>query len=137
MKKLVQTHRRMTAILNETNEALLRLLAQGDTSLLNTLRPTGMAGFGSSDAQNRPLFFVRPGVNAEEALLHVSLLLKCAEEVGTEVSEAKGVERGLIWSMIHSVEMARAVVDALIDGARVEMPLEAWPSLAKSEEEAH
>ena len=27
-------------------------------------------------------------------------------------------ERGLIWSMVHSVEMARAVVEALLDGAR-------------------
>lgn len=29
-----------------------------------------------------------------------------------------GVERGLIWSMIHSVEMARAVVDSLLDAGK-------------------
>ncbi|WP_031286499.1 DUF6124 family protein, partial [Pseudomonas chlororaphis] len=65
----------------------------------------------------RPLFAVRAGVSAEEALLHVSLLLKCAEETADEITSASGIERGLIWSMIHSVEMARAVVDALLDGA--------------------
>jgi hypothetical protein len=52
-------------------------------------------------------------------LAHVSLLLKCAEEVSDEITErASGLERGLIWSMVHSVEMARAVVDALLDSNR-------------------
>ncbi|UQS89212.1 DUF3077 domain-containing protein [Pseudomonas chlororaphis subsp. piscium] len=63
------------------------------------------------------LFHVREGISAEEALVHVSLLLKCAEEVSDEITErGSGLERGLIWSMVHSVEMARAVVDALLDG---------------------
>jgi len=43
-------------------------------------------------------------------------LLKCAEETAEEITSASGIERGLIWSMIHSVEMVRAVVDALLDG---------------------
>ncbi len=47
----------------------------------------------------------------------MSLWLKCAEETADEITSASGIERGLIWSMIHSVEMARAVVDALLDGA--------------------
>ncbi|MBP5100995.1 hypothetical protein HUS93_34580, partial [Pseudomonas protegens] len=46
-------------------------------------------------------------------------LLKAAEEVSDEITEqASGVERGLIWSLVHSVEMARGVVDALLDGNR-------------------
>ncbi|BAQ82011.1 MULTISPECIES: DUF6124 family protein [Pseudomonas] len=62
------------------------------------------------------LFSVRPGVSAEEALVHVALLLKCAEEVCDEITQqGSGIERGLIWSMVHSVEMARAVVEALLD----------------------
>ncbi len=65
------------------------------------------------------LFCVREGISAEEALLHVSILLKAAEEVSDEITErASGVERGLIWSLIHNVEMARGVVDALLDGSR-------------------
>nr|WP_080684650.1 DUF3077 domain-containing protein [Pseudomonas chlororaphis] len=69
------------------------------------------------DGGGNPLFAVRAGVSAEEALLHVALLLKCAEETADEITSASGIERGLVWSMIHSVEMARAVVDALLDGA--------------------
>ncbi|UCZ84645.1 DUF3077 domain-containing protein [Pseudomonas sp. L5B5] len=65
------------------------------------------------------MFSVRPGINAEEALVHVLLLLDCAVQVSDEITErASGVERGLIWSMIHSVEMARAVVDSLLDASR-------------------
>ncbi|BAQ75857.1 uncharacterized protein POS17_4163 [Pseudomonas sp. Os17] len=48
--------------------------------------------------------------------MHVALLLKCAEEVCDEITQqGSGIERGLIWSMVHSVEMARAVVEALLD----------------------
>lgn len=40
-----------------------------------------------------------------------------------EITErASGAERGLIWSMIHSVEMARAVVDSLLDANRPPQP---------------
>lgn len=47
------------------------------------------------------------------------MLLDCAVQVSDEITErASGVERGLIWSMIHSVEMARAVVDSLLDANR-------------------
>ncbi|RBJ84389.1 hypothetical protein C3L29_004790 [Pseudomonas sp. MWU12-2534b] len=34
------------------------------------------------------------------------------------LEQASGVEHGLIWSLVHSVEMARGVVDALLDGNR-------------------
>ncbi|OLF52231.1 DUF6124 family protein [Pseudomonas chlororaphis] len=82
-----------------------------ETSILGSLKDTAAAAVGR-DA----LFNVRPGVSAEEALVHVSLLLDCAVQVSDEISErASGVERGLIWSMIHSVEMANAVVSALLD----------------------
>ncbi|EJL09515.1 DUF6124 family protein [Pseudomonas chlororaphis] len=85
-----------------------------ETSTLGNLKATVPAAVGR-DA----LFSVRPDVTAEEALVHVSLLLDCAVQVSDEISErASGVERGLIWSMIHSVEMANAVVNALLDANR-------------------
>ncbi|WP_210641246.1 hypothetical protein [Pseudomonas sp. Tri1] len=91
--------------------------------------------FNSRDVDNRVLkqlkkttpipvgrdspFCVRAGVSAEEALVHVSLLLDCALQVSDEITEhGSGLERGLIWSMVHSVEMARAVVDALLNASR-------------------
>ena len=85
-----------------------------DVSLIQSLKKTV-----SIPVSRDSLFSVREGINAEEALLHVSLLLKSAEEVSDEITErGSGIERGLIWSMVHSVEMARAVVDALLDGSR-------------------
>ncbi len=81
---------------------------------MDALKPTVGTVVGQDS-----LFCVREGISAEEALLHVSILLKAAEEVSDEITErASGVERGLIWSMIHNVEMARGVVDALLDGSR-------------------
>ncbi|WDH51008.1 DUF3077 domain-containing protein [Pseudomonas chlororaphis] len=102
------------------NQTLRQALERSDGGepLHRSLQETGSSSFGCRDGNGRPLFAVRPGVSTEEALLHVSLLLKCAEETADEITSASGIERGLIWSMIHSVEMARAVVDALLDGAR-------------------
>ncbi|WP_397433215.1 DUF6124 family protein [Pseudomonas chlororaphis] len=85
-----------------------------EPSTLDSLKDTAATAVGHDS-----LFNVRPGVSAEEALVHVSLLLDCAVQVSDEISErTSGVERGLIWSMIHSVEMANAVVNALLDANR-------------------
>ena len=98
------------------NEVIRHALASNavNRSLVTALNPTA-AGPAGTDSP----FSVRPGISAEEALLHVSMLLKAAEEVSDEITEhASGIERGLIWSLVHSVEMARGVVDALLDGNR-------------------
>ncbi|SDZ09706.1 hypothetical protein [Pseudomonas sp. NFIX28] len=99
-----------------TNKAVRHSLANGSAEVvfLQSLGATAGRAVG-----NDSLFCVREGISAEEALLHVSILLKAAEEVSDEITErASGVERGLIWSLIHNVEMARGVVDALLDGSR-------------------
>jgi len=101
---------------DRANETILQALClhRCEGSSMEGLKPTVEMPVGR-DA----LFCVREGISAEEALVHVSILLKAAEEVSDEITErASGVERGLIWSMIHSVEMARGVVDALLDGNR-------------------
>ncbi|MDP9527153.1 DUF3077 domain-containing protein [Pseudomonas protegens] len=125
MKKIVpdppvlQPSRELITALEVPNKTLLQALKTEplSTPLHEDFIATGSTSFGCRDGHGRPLFAVREGVSAEEALLHVSLLLKCAEETADEITSASGIERGLIWSMIHSVEMARAVVDALLDGA--------------------
>ncbi|MFJ3158264.1 DUF6124 family protein [Pseudomonas protegens] len=102
--------------LDQANKQILQKLA---------LRPTGaplaksIKHTSGVPVSSDSLFSIREGINAEKALLHVSLLLKSAEEVSDEITErGSGIERGLIWSLVHSVEMARAVVDALLDGSR-------------------
>ena len=95
-------------------------LDRANAHLLHALKDTRPRPFGLRDAKGHALFAVQPGVNPEDALMHVALLLKCAEEVSDEITErASGIERGLIWAMVHSVEMARAVVEALLDGAHL------------------
>ncbi|RON75432.1 hypothetical protein BK635_25350 [Pseudomonas chlororaphis] len=96
----------------DTQRISLALAAHSaETSILKNLKDTVPTSIG-----HQSMFSVHPGINAEEALVHVSLLLDRAVQISDEITErASSVERGLIWSMIHSVEMARAVVDSLLD----------------------
>ncbi|WP_397457611.1 DUF3077 domain-containing protein [Pseudomonas asplenii] len=112
--------RRITAILQQANADLLQVLhnQRDEPSLLETLKETAARPGNLRDGRHRSLFDVKAGINAETTLNHVSLLLRCAEEVSDEITEqGSGIERGLIWSMVHSVEMARALVDALLQGS--------------------
>ena len=69
-------------------------------------------------------------VRALQALQHVSIMLKGAEEVSDEITvHASGIERGLVWSLVHSVEMSRSLVDALLRANGVDPEqLKAQPS---------
>ncbi|MDD2056816.1 DUF3077 domain-containing protein [Pseudomonas sp. GD03860] len=71
----------------------------------------------NSCPEHPPLFNVRAGVSAEDALVHALLYLKCASTtVGQAVQHTSEAGRGFVWSTQHSVEMARALIDALLDG---------------------
>ncbi|UVJ42450.1 DUF3077 domain-containing protein [Pseudomonas sp. LS1212] len=79
--------------------------------------------FGSCDAGHAPLFAVRAGIHAEDALVHASLSLKCAMDIAHVACEHEGVRvSGLLWSTLHSIETAKALVDALLDGAQAPGP---------------
>ncbi len=89
----------------------------------NTPRLLDTLAFTSSkpvipDAPYKPMLFaIQPGVTAQDALTYVSNLLETAELNGDEISlHTNPVERALFWGMLHSVEVARAVVDALLEG---------------------
>ncbi|WP_339477244.1 hypothetical protein [Pseudomonas sp. RL_5y_Pfl2_69] len=77
---------------------------------LDSLKPTN-----AQHVSPKSPFAVRPDIRAIEALSHIWLMLKSAEEVSDEITEyASGIERGLIWSLVHSVEMSRSLVSALL-----------------------
>ena len=77
---------------------------------LDSLKPTN-----AQHVSPKSPFAVRPDIRAIEALSHIWLMLKSAEEVSDEITEyASGTERGLIWSLVHSVEMSRSLVSALL-----------------------
>ncbi|MGY2237702.1 hypothetical protein ACW9ID_22020 [Pseudomonas gingeri] len=75
--------------------------------------------FVTPAAPRKPgLFVIQPGINAHDALTYVSNLLETAELNGDEIRlHTNPVERTLFWGMLHSVEVARAVVDALLEGS--------------------
>ncbi|PRA55926.1 MULTISPECIES: DUF6124 family protein [Pseudomonas] len=67
--------------------------------------------------EHPPLFSVRAGVSAEDALVHALLYLRCASTtIAQAVQHTSEAGRGFAWSTQHSVEMARALIDALLDG---------------------
>ncbi|MPQ68578.1 hypothetical protein [Pseudomonas sp. MWU12-2319] len=89
------------------------MLTPGDTLAFTCSKPV------IPEAPYKPtLFAIQPGITAQDALTYVSNLLETAELNGDEISlHTNPVERALFWGMLHSVEVARAVVDALLEGA--------------------
>jgi len=86
--------------------------------LLDTLAFTSPKPVIPEDPCKPTLFAIQPGINAQDALTYVSRLLETAELNGDEISlHTNPVERALFWGMLHSVEVARAVVDALLEGS--------------------
>ena len=69
--------------------------------------------------QGTSLFAINPGVPVQDALKHASLLLKGAELTADDIrSHLSGFEAEQLWSVIHGVELARGLVDALITETR-------------------
>ncbi|MBH3428718.1 DUF6124 family protein [Pseudomonas alkylphenolica] len=67
--------------------------------------------------EHPPLFNVRAGVSAEDALVHALLYLKCARATAAEaVQHTSQAGREFAWSTQHSLELASGLIDALLDG---------------------
>ena len=95
---------------DEATRSLFEALQQAPRVSLANLKPTRVHKVSATSP-----FAVQPDIRAIEALSHVSLMLKSAEEVSDEITvHASGIERGLVWSLVHSVEMSRSLVDALL-----------------------
>lgn len=95
-----------------------------------TIRKTAETAFGCCDAGHAPLFAVRGGISAEDALVHISLYLQSAYATANAACNQSSMEeRGLHWATLHSVEIAKALVDALLDGAEGVEPKQSTPEL--------
>ncbi|QVM94450.1 hypothetical protein JYG36_15100 [Pseudomonas sp. SORT22] len=56
-------------------------------------------------------------MSAEDALVHALVYLRCASSTIAEaVQYSSEAGKGLVWSTQHSVEMAVALIDAVLDG---------------------
>ncbi|NBA94976.1 DUF3077 domain-containing protein [Pseudomonas sp. R5(2019)] len=86
------------------------------TSIKTVLTP-----FGTCDAPHGPLFAVLGGIGIHDALVHTSLYLRCVLATSQEAVPHTGeAGRGMLWSAVHSAEMAKALVDGLLDGLEAE-----------------
>ena len=66
------------------------------------------------------LFDVNRNINGEEALVHALDLLRCAAATACKAAEnLQGASRDLAFSVVHMVDMARAMVDHSIDGDEI------------------
>ncbi|CAG8870576.1 hypothetical protein PS627_04052 [Pseudomonas fluorescens] len=73
--------------------------------------------FGTCNGHHEPIFTVRPGVLAEDALVHTLHLLQGAYQSVTLAREdARGDARRLLWGSQTSLEMAEALVHKVLDG---------------------
>lgn len=86
-----------------------------------TLPLTANTPFGSCPAGHPPLFTVRAGIAAHDALVHASMYLRSANDTAMLACDNVASEtRGLVWAALHSIEMAKGLVDALLDGIEEE-----------------
>ena len=107
------------------DEATRRILddLSANPPCIDTLQPTQAQPIGTQSP-----FSVMSNVSALTALQHISIMLKSAEEVSDEITErGSGLERGLVWSLVHSVEMSRSLVNALLRGNGID-PQKVQPS---------
>lgn len=81
---------------------------------MHDLNETTALPFGMCDSHNKPYFSVNPGISLEDALTHLSHLLKCAYDSAYELTDSAHCERGLVWSTVHHIEGAKGLVDALL-----------------------
>jgi len=75
----------------------------------------------ASCPEHSSLFAVCAGISAEDALVHASLYLKCASAtMGQALQFTSAQGRGFAGSAQHSQEMAKALIDALLDGIELQ-----------------
>nr|WP_248919557.1 DUF3077 domain-containing protein [Pseudomonas entomophila] len=82
---------------------------------------TAPSSFGNCECSHPSLFAVREGVDLEDALVHLSTLLKAAFATNLKAMEqATGTCRDLLLGNDHGLDTAKAVVEALLDGLEMQ-----------------
>ena len=67
------------------------------------------------------LFDVNRHVSSEEALVHASCLLRCAAASANESANSlQGASRDLALTVVHMIDMAKAMVERSLDGNRAD-----------------
>jgi hypothetical protein len=85
----------------------------------HTITHTAEKAFGPLDNTNRPLFTIREGIPVEDALVHVAMLLDCAEATGWAAADHLELnDKALALTITQNVEAARAMIEALLDSVK-------------------
>lgn len=81
------------------------------------LNPTHERPFCTCQSSHPPLFSVRPGVEAADALVHASMLARAIEEIAEDYAQhhAADANRAMIWSIQHSAQSLGALVEGLLE----------------------
>lgn len=84
-----------------------------DLRIDNYFQVVSLGGFPSPEA----IFTVRPGVDAVDALVHASTLARAIQEIADDYAQHHAPEAGraMIWSILHSAETVRALLEGLLD----------------------
>lgn len=78
---------------------------------------TASCNFGHCECSHPSLFAVREGVDLEDALVHLSTLIKGAFATNLKVMElASGTSHDLLMANDHALDSAKAVVEAVLNG---------------------
>ena len=80
------------------------------------LAPTCARAFGACDSAHPPIFSINPGIDPHSALLHASLLMRCAYECAQECADPDASGKHFAWLLMHAVEASKALVDGVLEG---------------------
>ena len=82
------------------------------------LKPTAEKAFCNCESSHPPLFAIRPGIDAADALVHACLLARGINQVATDYAQHHAPERSrdIVWSMQHCAESLSAILEGLLDG---------------------
>lgn len=89
-----------------------------DSNQPEKLKPTAEKTFCNCESSHPPLFAIRPGIDAADALVHACLLARGLNQIATDYAQHHAPERSrdIVWSMQHSAESLSAILEGLLDG---------------------
>lgn len=82
------------------------------------LNPTTEQPFSTCGSSHPPVFFVRSGTDAADALVHVSLLADGIRQMADDYAQrhVDPQHHGYIMTVVESAEAIKALSDAVLDG---------------------
>lgn len=93
------------------------IVKKSDSGQPEKLQPTAEKTFCNCESSHPPLFAIRPGIDAADALVHACLLARGLDQIVTDYAQHHAPERSrdLVWAMQHCAESLSAILDSLLD----------------------